>query len=61
MGKSPGDSVCDGYGIAHDVGNLVIGGQSTYPTSSHANTTFTIHALAERSSDHLVQHWNDIA
>ena len=60
MGKSPGDSVCDGYGIAHDVGNLVIGGQSAYPTGSHVNTTFTIHALAERSSDHLAENWGDI-
>jgi choline dehydrogenase-like flavoprotein len=60
MGKSPEDSVCDGYGIAHEVGNLLIGGQSTFPTSSHANTTFTIHALAERSSDHLVENWDAI-
>lgn len=60
MGKSAEDSVCDSFGIAHQLGNLVIGGQSTYPTSSHANTTFTIHALAERSCDQLAAHWGDI-
>jgi len=60
MGNSAEDSVCDGFGITHELGNLVIGGQSTFPTGSHANTTFTIHALAERTCDHLVEHWHDI-
>jgi choline dehydrogenase-like flavoprotein len=53
-------SVCDGHGITHEPGKLVIGGQSTFPTGSHANTAFTIHALAERSSDHLVENWSGI-
>ncbi len=61
MGKSAEDSVCDGFGVTHQLGNLVIGGQSTFPTGSHANTTFTIHALAERSCDYLAEHWKDIA
>ncbi len=60
MGKSADDSVCDSYGLTHQLGNLVIGGQSTYPTGSHANTTFTIHALAERTCDHLVGNWREI-
>lgn len=61
MGKSAEDSVCDGYGITHEIGNLVIGGQSTFPSGSHANTTFTIHALAERTSDLLVDDWGEIS
>lgn len=61
MGKSREDSVCDGYGVTHDIGNLVIAGQSTFPTGSHANTTFTIRALAERSCDHLEENWAGIA
>ena len=61
MGKSAEDSVCDGYGITHEIGNLLIGGQSTFPSGSHANTTFTIHALAERTSDLLVDNWNAVA
>jgi choline dehydrogenase-like flavoprotein len=60
IGKDGADSVCDGYGVSHDIGNLIIGGQSTFPTGSHANTTFTIHALAERTCDHLAEHWADI-
>lgn len=54
MGASASDSVCDGYGQVHDVPNLIIAGQSTFPTSSSANTTFTIHALAERTADYLL-------
>ena len=42
------------------LGTLVIGGQSTFPTGSHANTPFTIHALAERSSDHLTANWANL-
>ncbi len=61
MGKSAEDSVCDGYGITHEIGNLVIGEQSTFPSGSHANTTFTIHALAERTSDFVVDNWNAVA
>ena len=61
MGKSAEDSVCDGYGITHELGNLVIGGQSTFPSGSHANTTFTIHALAERTCDLLVENWDSVA
>ena len=55
MGASADDSVCDGYGVSHEIPNLVIAGQSTFPTGSHANTTFTIHALAERTSDFLLR------
>jgi len=61
MGTSAENSVCDGYGISHEISNLVIAGQSTFPTGSHANTTFTIHALAERTSDFLSENWNNVA
>ena len=61
MGAAAEDSVCDGYGIPHELANLVIGGQSTFPSGSHANTTFTIHALAERTSDFLVENWGSIS
>lgn len=30
-------------------------------SGSHANTTFTIHALAERTSDLLADDWGSIA
>lgn len=57
MGKSVSDSVCDSYGVTHELSNLVIGGQSTYPTGSDANTTFIAHALSERSADYLLEQW----
>jgi choline dehydrogenase-like flavoprotein len=61
MGTAADNSVCNGYGISHDISNLVIAGQSTFPTGSHANTTFTIHALAERTADFLTDNWPDMA
>jgi len=60
MGRDAADSVVDGFGVTHEIGNLVIGGQSTFPTGSHANTTFTIHALAERTCDHLIENWTSV-
>jgi choline dehydrogenase-like flavoprotein len=57
MGKSAKDSVCNSYGITHQLSNLVIGGQSTFPTCSDANTTFTAHAVSERTSDYLLANW----
>jgi len=60
MGDDPAESVCDGYGLPHDVSNLVLAGQGTYPTNSSANTTFTVHALSERTCDHLIENWAGI-
>ncbi len=53
MGKDPAASVTDGYGRAHDVENLFIGGGGLFPTSSAVNSTYTIHALALRAASRL--------
>ena len=45
---------------AHDIPDLVIAGAGLFPTSARVNPTFTIHALAARSSEHLLNHWNSI-
>ena len=37
MGENASNSVCNGYGQVHNVPNLVIGGQSTFPTCSSGN------------------------
>jgi choline dehydrogenase-like flavoprotein len=60
MGQDPAHSVCNTYGQAHDIPNLVIAGAGLFPTSAGVNPTFTIHALAARSSEHLLNHWNSI-
>ena len=43
------DSDCKVFGLS----NLFIAGSSVFPTSSHANPTLTIVALAIRLADHL--------
>lgn len=61
MGNDPRRSVTNGYGQSHDISNLFIGGGSVFPTLSHANTTYTIHAMAWRSAKHLVDNWSAIS
>ena len=56
MGRSPDDSVTDGYGRVHGVPNLVIAGPGLFPTCGGVNPTFTVHALAARAVDPLLRH-----
>jgi choline dehydrogenase-like flavoprotein len=57
MGTNANDSVVNDYGQVHDAPNVIVGGQSTFPTCSSANSTFTIHALAERTCDQMLTDW----
>ena len=57
MGNDPKASVTDSYGLTHDVGNLFIAGPGLFPTSGGVNPTFTVHALALRTADHMIEHW----
>ena len=57
MGKDPANSVTDGFGKAHDLANLLVGGGGLFPTSSAVNSTYTIHALALRAASHLRDNW----
>lgn len=57
MGKDPAASVTNGYGQAHDVANLFIGGAGLFPTSSAVGPTYTIHALALRAASQLRDNW----
>jgi choline dehydrogenase-like flavoprotein len=58
MGTSPRESVTNGYGQTHDVDNLFVAGSSLFPTSGAVNPTFTLTALALRTSQHLLATWN---
>lgn len=60
MGKDAKTSVTNSYGQCHDLPNLVIAGPGLFPTSAGVNPTFTVHALAARSADHLLKHWNGL-
>jgi choline dehydrogenase-like flavoprotein len=60
MGEDSVNSVCNSYGQTHDISNLLIAGSGLFPTSGGVNPTFTIHALAARASEHLLDNWNSI-
>ena len=49
----PKRGVVDSDGRVHGIANLYIAGSSVFPTSGHANPTFTIVVLALRLADHL--------
>lgn len=53
MGNDPATSVVDRDCKVHDVDNLYIAGSAVFPTSSQANPTLTITALAVRLARHL--------
>jgi choline dehydrogenase-like flavoprotein/nucleoside-diphosphate-sugar epimerase len=53
MGTDPCSSVVDADCRVHGVGNLFIAGAAVFPTSSQANPTLTIVALALRLAAHL--------
>lgn len=53
MGEDPRRSVTDADGRVHGLANLWIAGSSLFPTSSWANPTLTIVALALRTADRI--------
>jgi len=53
MSDAPESGVVDRNCKVHGVDNLYIAGSSVFPTSSHANPTLMIIALALRLADHL--------
>jgi choline dehydrogenase-like flavoprotein len=55
MGSDPRSSVVDSNCRLHAVNNLYIAGSAVFPTSSQANPTLTIVALALRLASHLRQ------
>jgi hypothetical protein len=55
MGNDPKSSVVDSDCRVHGIANLFIAGAATFPTSSQANPTLTVVALALRLADHLRQ------
>lgn len=58
MGTDPAQSVCDGYGVTHEVRNLVLTGTGLFPTEGATHPTFTSHALTYRTADYLLTHWS---
>ncbi len=61
MGRDAATSVCNEFGQTHDIPNLVVAGPGLFPSSAGVNPTFTLLALAARSSDHLLNHWGSLS
>jgi choline dehydrogenase-like flavoprotein len=57
MGNDPSTSVTDSYGMTHEVPNVMIAGNTLFPTSAGVNPTFTTHAITLRAADHVLAHW----
>ena len=55
MGTNPADSVVDPWGRTHDLPNLWISDNSTFPAALAANPALTIMALALRSADKFLE------
>ncbi|CAE6766944.1 MAG: GMC family oxidoreductase [Nitrospira sp.] len=53
MSADPSLGVVDEQGRVHGIANLFVASSSVFPTSSHANPTLTIVAMALRVADHL--------
>jgi choline dehydrogenase-like flavoprotein len=53
MSADPREGVVDADCRVHGVDNLFIASSSVFPTSSHANPTMLVVALAIRLADHL--------
>ena len=60
MGEQASKSVTNAWSQTHDVSNLFIGGPSLFPTSSCANPTFTMHAVAMMSAEYLTNNFTSI-
>ncbi len=54
MGENSASSVTNQYGRLHELDNLYIAGPGLFPSSAAVNPTFTIHALAMRTADHIL-------
>lgn len=60
MGRDAASSVTDAMGRVHGIDNLYIAGPGLFPTAGAVNPTFTVHALALRTSDHLIGERDDL-
>jgi len=59
MGSDPQTSVTDSYGRTHDVPNLFVTGTTLFASTGAVNPTFTVHSLALRTADHLIERWSE--
>ena len=53
MSNDPSDGVTDKWGRTHEISNIFVADGSCFPSSSAANPTLTIVALAIRQSEKI--------
>ena len=61
IGSDPASSVADEYGRLQEVPNVALTGAGLFPTTGGTSPTYTVLALAERTADHCLQNWAEIA
>ena len=57
MGNDPKTSVLNAHCQSHDVKNLFVADAAPFVSQAHKNTTWTILALAMRTSEHIAEEW----
>ena len=60
MGTNASNSVTNGYGQTHEVGNLFLGGAGLHPTEGAVHPTNTLMAVALRGAEHMAETWSSI-
>lgn len=60
MGDDPANSVTDSFGRLHGMRNLFVAGPGLFPTGGGVNPTFTVHALARRTAEHILAQWSTL-
>lgn len=60
MGADAENSVTNSHGKSHDIDNLFVAGSGLFPTSGGVNPTYTVHALALRSSEYILKNWSSL-
>lgn len=58
MGESAQLSVTNAFGQTHEIENLLIAGSGLFPSSGAVNPTFTLHALALKTADFILDEWS---
>jgi len=58
MGNSADKSVTNEFGQTHEIDNLLIAGCGLFPSSGAVNPTFTLHALALKSVEFMLDEWS---
>lgn len=61
MGKHPAASATNGYGQLHGVPNVVAAGGGLFPSIGAVSPTFTVLALADRTTKRMIADWASFA